>query len=175
MGTINFGTSDFITLCREPFDPYIYEDEGYTYDYEYEWETCEEILNKYYLNGYSIKVALKTGYYESFYLEIKDDGWNYYDFAQERKWALDEVRELEKCLNELVDEGGMVACCPGWCTTYADYKATKKAIREACKAIRQRIKETPTWLQYQRGYTTTPHRKGMTVKETIARTKEATA
>lgn len=44
----------------------------------------------------------------------------------------------------------MVQCSPGWCTGYNDYKGTCKAIGTAIKAMRDEVKNTPTWTQYER-------------------------
>lgn len=46
---------------------------------------------------------------------------------------------------------GLVKCSPGWCTGYADYNGTIAAIGEAIKAMRDEVKATPTWRQYNKG------------------------
>lgn len=45
----------------------------------------------------------------------------------------------------------LVKCSPGWCTSYADYNGTIAAIGEAVKAMRDKVKATPTWRQYNKG------------------------
>ena len=43
----------------------------------------------------------------------------------------------------------LVVCYPGWCTGYEDYKGTCKVIVAAIKGMRDEVKITPTWTQYE--------------------------
>lgn len=174
MGTINYFTSDYITLGAKLYDTddYIKDNDFMNFireewnidtdnenevlkavneqinmDYEADWENAESILNEY--SFYYFNVVLKPGYYEGFTLDIENNfgiainGW------EDRREAQKEITQLKNCLLELAGVG-LVACSPGWCTSYKDYNETIKAIKEAIKEIREEYKTIPTWRQYQK-------------------------
>lgn len=173
MGTINFKTGDFITLCRDPFDPYKYDEYEYTTNYEADLEIVKEILDKYYIYpDYDLEVKFEYGYYEDYEVMVNTLGWIYYDHCIERKWANKQVKDIEACLHDLIDHG-MVVCKPGWCTTYMDTKESHKAVKAACKAMREHIRNTPTWYQYEHNIPL--HRATTTNISTMATTKEGIA
>lgn len=152
MGAINFKTGDFLTLSIVLED--IIDEETGEVDYESMALIEEDLYNqaKDIINGsdsgwFSTKVNITPGYYEGFAVTVDDDGWFYYDDAEERKNALKEVKDIEKMLMELC-EMGMVVTYPGWCTEYGSYEDTKAAIKAACKKIKDTIRNTPTWYQY---------------------------
>ena len=174
MGSINYFTSDYITLCVKPYDTDDYikdndfmdfireewnintEDENevlkaaneqISADYEADRENAESILNGY--NFYYFHVVLKPGYYEGFTLDIENNFGVAIDGWEDRREAQKEITQLKNCLLELAGVG-LVACSPGWCTGYKDYNETIKAIKEAIKEIREEYKTIPTWRQYQK-------------------------
>ena len=171
MGTINYGTSDYITLGIEPLDAWTVE-----HDSEFMEEiraevaeyggTVEDAINDY-INGcaeddyiniqtelnkhsfYYFHVAIKNGYYDGFYLDIESNFGIAYDSWQDKREAQKEITELKQFL---ITCAGMGLCevWPGWCTKYHDYNHTINAINEAIKAMREDVKSTPTWAQYER-------------------------
>ena len=174
MGSINYFTSDYITLGVKPYDTNDYikdndfmdfireewnvntEDENevlkavneqININYEADSENAKSILNKY--NFYYFHVVLKPGYYEGFALDIENIFGIAIDGWEDRREAQKEITQLKNCLLELAGVG-FVACYPGWCTGYKDYNETIKAIKEAIKEIREEYKTIPTWRQYQK-------------------------
>ena len=169
MGTINYRTSDYITLGVKPMDvddfkadkPEIIQemlDNGYYnitdeeyWDYVRDiiWEYYEDdyinaasILDKYTFNWFTVKI--ESGYYEGFSIDIEyeEDGGCFSDY-EEKQEAQKEVTRVKECLLELAGIG-LKACYPFWCTRYEDYKGTLAAINEAVKEMRADVKNTHT-------------------------------
>lgn len=171
MGAINYFTSDYITMGVKPYDAYDFENDPdfmemvQEYMKEYggtleSWiddyiKTCYDadndnvtaILEKY--SFYYFHVTIKPGYYEGFTLDIENNFSVAFDGWEDKRAAQREITSLKKCLLECAGVG-MVQCSPGWCTGYNDYKGTCKAIGAAIKAMRDDVKNTPTWTQYER-------------------------
>ena len=166
MGAINYYTSDYITLGLRPYD---------TSDLENDSELMEELQNEYggtlenalqdYISGcyeddrsnietelakhsfYYYHVAIKPGYYEGFTLNIENNFLVCFDGWEDKNDAQKEITELKQFLIDCAGLG-LVRCSPGWCTGYSDYKSTIAAIKEAIKAMREEVKQTPTSRQY---------------------------
>lgn len=169
MGTINYFTSDYITLGIKPYevedylnDPdfmtflmeecnvntdnrdevleYIYDEIQRDYDDDYanvQYELENHIFT--YFN-----VVLKPGYYEGFSIDIEHNfGYCYEDYSEKLE-AQKEITEIKEFLMNCAGYG-MVACSPGWCTGYSDYKSTVKAIKAAIAAMRDEVRSTPTY------------------------------
>ena len=141
MGTINYGTSDYITIgydCgnidyNEPFYYELIQDD---------FEQVKYTLKQY--NFYYFNVTLKPGYYEGFYINIEHNFNFCYDNYLEKRDALKEITQIKKFLLSCLDFG----CCavyPGWCMGYADYKTTLKDIDAAIYNMREEVRKTPTW------------------------------
>lgn len=172
MGAVNYFTSDYITMGLRPYDTSDFENDrdfmeelqqevdeyGGTlenaladyiescYESDYENIKCElEKRNFYYYN-----VTIKPGYYEGFTLDIENNFPVALDSWEDRKAANKEITEIKQFLIDCAGLG-LVACFPGWCTGYKDYKGTLNAIREAVKEMRNELKTLPTWAQYNRG------------------------
>lgn len=169
MGTINFKTSDFITLAIKPYqadeiakdaDFLQYAREEYpetdpetvaewnieTY-YEADQENFNSIAAKY--DFYYFHIRLRPGYYESFYIDIESNYPVFFDDYTEKREALKEVTEIKQFLTECAGVG-FTACSPGWITSYKDHAATLEAIKAAAEEMRDSIRATPTWRQYNR-------------------------
>lgn len=156
MGTINYNTSDYITMGIKPLDRSDFSEEileEYEQDgrdiYEYisdlheaNYINTKAIIDKYSFAFYDVK--LEYGYYEGYYLMISNNCGGYYDDYHDKKAAQKEITLIKKLLLELADNG-LVACYPFWCTRYEDWDGTIKAIREAIKEMRSEAKSTPTW------------------------------
>lgn len=170
MGTINYGTSNYVTLGVKPLDPYDLERdadfieelrEGYNLtededtadainDYisiveEDDRENLKSILNKY--SFYYFHIAIKSGYYEGYYLDIESNFSVYLEDYAEKLEAQKEITAIKAFLIECAGIG-LVSVWPGWCTTYHDYKTTLKHINKAVKEMREEVRNTPTWRRY---------------------------
>ena len=172
MGTINYFTSDYITMGIKP-----YEVDDFLKDADFmaempkitkqfnvtPTEQAELLISEYYeddlaniqyeLNNHSFHyyhIVIKPGNYEGFTLGIENNYPVAYDDYMDRKEANKEITEIKQFLIDCAGLG-LVACSPGWCTGYSDYKGTLKAIKEAIKEMRMEVKTIPTWRQYERG------------------------
>lgn len=172
MGTINYCTSDYITLGLIPYyadeiesDQYFMEElqnevdeyggtledalESYIAScYESDYANIEYELNKHCF--YYYHVTIKPGYYEGFTLDIENNFKCAFDSYEDRREANKEITEIKRFLIACAGMG-LVKCSPGWCTSYSDYNSTLKAINEAVKEMRNEVATTPTWRQYERG------------------------
>lgn len=172
MGTINYRTSDYITMAIKPYNPLDFDEEEikddycavnevdeadfdvqeYIYDlihsyYEDDLANAEEVLSRYCFAYYHVKI--EYGYYEGFSLDIENNYGYCYDSWEDRRYANKEITELKKMLIELANIG-MVACYPFWIMRYEDHKGTLKCINEAIKEMRAEVKRIPTWGQLER-------------------------
>jgi hypothetical protein len=158
MGTVNYKTSDYITLGMKPYDiddflndtDFVedFEENGYGTLEEYAYET----INAYYEDDYEnvkselekhffiyFNVSIEYGYYEGFSLNIVLNPsaiWCNEDKADANK----EVPEIAAFLKECAGYG-MVACYPFWCTGYEDYKQTLGSIEAAIIEMYHDIEE----------------------------------
>ena len=142
MGTINYKTSDFITI-------------GYNCDYiDYDDEFYSDLIQEYFdqaatararYDFYYFHVSIEPGYYEGFYIDIQHNFTYCYDNYAEKRAALREITQIRKFLYECVSDFECCAVSPGWCTSYYDYTSTLKKIDEASQEMREAVKNTPTW------------------------------
>lgn len=168
MGTINYGSSDIITLGVKPFELDDYLKNPYFVEWAQEWaqngdfeelayeqmerdysfiaEIIQDIIDDYFNLEY-FKLSIDPGYYEGFTLKIASDIPYYFDDYNERKDALKEVTQLKRCLLRCANSG-LIECFPGWCTGYHDKKETVKSIRNATKQLREEVSNTLTERQY---------------------------
>ena len=172
MGAINYYTSDYITLGLRPYDkselandPEFMEElqrevneyggtvetalDSYINEcYSCDYANIKTELDKHYFYYYHI--TIKPGYYEGFTLDIQNNFPVALDSWEDRRDANKEITEIKKFLIDCAGLG-LVACRPGWCTSYSDYNGTIQAIQAAIKAMRDELKIIPTWAQYTRG------------------------
>lgn len=171
MGAVNYFTSDYITMGIVPYDAADFENDpdfmrevraqideyGGTVEdcisdmiesyYEDDEANISAILDKYIFVYFH--VTIRPGYYEGFTLDIENNYPVAYDTWQDKRAAQREITQLKKCLLECAG-CGMVECFPGWCTGYNDYKSTCNAIFRVVRDLRDEVRRTPTWLQYNR-------------------------
>ena len=171
MGTINYRTSEFITIGVQPYDysdfendsdfmeyereqiaeyggtieEYIYSE--IEYNYEADRANVETILAKY--DFHYFHVVIESGYYEGFYIDIENNYPICYDSAYDRREALKELTQLKRCLLECVDVG-MCQVFPGWCTKYQSRPDSIKGIKDAIRQAKATVRATPTWTYCQR-------------------------
>lgn len=163
MGTINYITSDYITMGLEPVSAWDLErDTDFMQEIRAEVEqyggTVDEAIYNYIadceeddmtnieteLDKHSFdyfRVGIEPGYYAGFSLDISA--------VYDPEWLDDdEIAEVEREIDSLGDflracAGlGLVACYPGWCTSYSDYKGTLRAIDGAVQAMRDELQNS---------------------------------
>lgn len=144
MGTINYFTSDYITLgvnCDSFTD-----DDFYFLDEDF--DSIAGILRNEFF--YYFNVRLKPGYYEGFSIDIEFnfkyclDGW------EDRKEAQKEITRIKQFLLACINDFGLCAVSPGWCTKYYNYSETIEKLNEAIKEMRDTVNSAPTWSQVRR-------------------------
>ncbi len=165
MGAINYKSNDIITLGynipkKEKEAAEIAEEEAKNYgnnveeievyydEESYDYEEVKNILKKYNFN--ILKIALESGYYQGFYINLNFD-LRYFDNTEEKKEALKETTKLKKLLLELL-QINMVSYSPGWLTSYSTEEETKEEIKEAIKNLKEEIKSTLTEKRYFKKY-----------------------
>ena len=156
MGTINYYTSNYITLALQTWED-IYTLVNGECEKDIRDLTPEEIedyyneveaaLNKY--DFYYFHVVIKPGYYEGFSIFIENNFPVCFDWSEDKRGAQKEITQIKKFLLECVDIG-LVKCSPGWCTGYSNGHDTVKAIKEAIKEMREDVRQTPTEYTYYR-------------------------
>lgn len=174
MGTINYKTSDYITMGINPYgiddfksdDAFMKELKNEMEEYgsitgnidDYIQEYINSLYEDDYINAqheiekhnfYFYHVKLEYGYYEGLYIMIENNFGIAYNDYQEKRDAQKEITELCNMLQEIAGYG-FVACFPGWSTGYKDYNGTLEEIKKAKKEMRQEARQTPTWLWYER-------------------------
>ena len=176
MGTINYRTSDYITMGLNPCQGYDLENDPnfieelkeYARDNNIDFdsmditEECQDyahmvneddyyniksILDKY--SFYYYHITINSGYYEGFYLDIENNYGICYDSYEDKKDVQKEITQIKTMLTEMAG-CGLVQVYPGWCTGYEDYKGTIKGIKAAIKEMREEVRAIPTWTTYER-------------------------
>ena len=97
-----------------------------------------------------VEVRIMPGCYSGFSVEVNLCDWNYFDDYNEKTMAIDDVKDIQKLLNELVDDYGLVVVSPGWCSTWSNYEEIKKAIKRAMAELRRQIKAIPCYSRYRK-------------------------
>jgi len=166
MGTINYYTSDYITIGLEPYYAYdLKNDQCFMEELQEEIDeyggTIEEAIENYIQQCYSedeyniqnildkydfhyFHVVIKPGYYEGFSINIENNYGLCYDSWQDKREALKEATQIKKFLLECIDNG-LCQVFPGWCTSYKDRETSIAAVQRAIKAMKEEIKSIPTW------------------------------
>ena len=144
MGTINYKTSDYITLAINTAN---YFDNYYDDLLELDYTEAAGLLDQY--DFYYYHVTIEPGYYEGFSLNIEANFPVFFDDHAEKLEAQKEITEIKNLLYDLV-KIGLVACFPGWCTGYKTHDETKAEIKKAIKEMREEVKTTPTYYQLKR-------------------------
>ena len=169
MGTINYKTSDYITMGSRiqnysdfENDSYFLEEmkeeidrcglENVIYSEIEENYDCDRLNVETYLNQHNFvfyHVTIEPGYYEGFSINIENNFPVAYKDREEKRQAHKEITELKQFLLDCAG-AGIAVVYPGWCTTELNYNDSVKAIKAAIKEIREESKAIPTWLWYER-------------------------
>ncbi|MBR4123761.1 MAG: hypothetical protein IKT93_05025 [Clostridia bacterium] len=142
MGTINYFTSDYITLGYNT-NNINYDDEFYSDDINFEFDEIAAILRNEFF--YYFHITLKPGYYEGFSIDIENNFKYCFDNYGEKLQALKEVTRIKNFMLYIIDNFNVSVVFPGWCTGYGDYKETTQKINAAIKEMKSEIKTTPTY------------------------------
>lgn len=147
MGTINYKTSDFITIgynCN-----YIdYDDNFHDIISDY-YEQIKYLLEKEYF--YYYHVTLEPGYYEGFSIDIEFNFKICFDDYIDKQNAQKEITRIKVFLTRCIEEFECCVVFPGWCTTYLNYENSISKLNDAIKEMRQIAKDTPTYYTYNKG------------------------
>jgi hypothetical protein len=147
MGTINYFTSDYITLGYLDYSQQNFDDE-YTPDDYYIYQDDDYTQIKIYLENqhfYYFNITLKFGYYDGFTIDIENNFKYCFDNYNEKLQALKEITHIKKFLIYIVNNFNINVVYPGWCTSYGDYKKTISEINAATKEMKTEVKNTPTY------------------------------
>lgn len=163
MGSINYHTSEYITLAVKPLeidevlqDPYFVEwaesvemsftgsntlealavDRIYN-DYQDIYNTAKNIIDNYDFEWYELHVL--PGYEEGYSINIECCLPGHFDTYQHKKEAQKEVTQVKECLIRLVKECGFRECFPSWSTSYSDVKGTIKALMRLLSLCAKRL------------------------------------
>ena len=134
MGTINYKTSDYITLGFNCDNFYTNDSDSY-YECDMLYEEAESMLDECEFEYFTL--GLEKGYYEGFSVVIENNETVF--CYNDKKKAQKEITAIKELLTRLSDCLGLVSCRPGWCTGYETVSETIKSIREAVKVMRNDI------------------------------------
>lgn len=144
MGTINYYTSDYITIGYNLKDvDFSLDDFSFDNLIQDDFDNVQAILKDY--DFYYFHVTIKPGYYEGFSIDIEFNFNWCFDCWQDRAAAQKEITRLKAFLIECIKKFNCCAVAPGWCTCYYDYKTTLKKLNDAIKEMRAAVSNTPTF------------------------------
>lgn len=164
MGSVNYFTSEYITLAIKPYDTddFLSDTDFITYCrecnispddlpdyindtindyYDADAENARAILAIFDFNFFTVSIV--PGYYEGLSVKIETN-YSFYDDYAEKRDALKETTQLKECLHKL-NGVGFHACAPFWVTAYYDYADTEKMIIQAIDEMRTDIKNADTY------------------------------
>lgn len=133
MGTINYKTSDYITLAVN--SDHIEENEC-----DLLWGRVNNIFDGACFENY--KITIDPGYYEGFSIYIENYLPVYFYSWEEKKEAYREITTLAKCLLKCID-CGLVQCWPSWCMAYASKEYSYKGLLSAVKKMKKDVVKIP--------------------------------
>lgn len=147
MGTINYKTSDYITIgynCNN-ID---YSDDYYNDDIQMYFDYIAANLEQEHFYYYHVK--LEPGYYEGFSIDIEFNFAICFDNYEDKQLAQKEITRIKTFLTRCINEFECCAVHPGWCTGYSDYKNSLIELNAAITQMRIAARQTPTYSTYIR-------------------------
>ena len=141
MGAINYGSNDYFNIGMDLSPDY--DEFDHECEFNYQIEETQRTLDKYNFEYFTIKI--EYGYYQGFYIDI-DFNYCYVDYW-EKPLILKECTQLKKLLLEL-SYNGLVKYSAGWCIGYYSEQETNKAIKEAIKEIKEKMRKFPVYKTY---------------------------
>ena len=148
MGAINYGSSDIVNIGLN-IDSCFYDNadaEDRENELEFMRDYIQETLDEFYFDF--VKIEISSGYYEGFYINIEDPGFNYFDNYIEKQEYIKELSQVHRMLKECINKG-LVEYSPGWCTGYSTEKESYIDLAAAIKTAKQAARTTPTYKNYQ--------------------------
>ena len=150
MGTINYGSNEYINIGANPNNYWIEDENGdnifLDFEMDDDYQNIKSLLDNY--NFYYFNVTIEPGYYEGFYIDINFD-YLWVD-AYEKPEILKELTQLKKFLLKCAGYG-LLEYYPGWCMGYSDYKNTIESIKNMIRDTKQNILKYPTYKTYKKG------------------------
>lgn len=161
MGTINYLTSDIITLVYDghfadiDFIKDVLTDYGEEYPRdEVDQYQIDEYLDECIQDRFNViesrlndvetfeffKIKVDYGYYEGVQVVIEDLTKYGFEDSQERRDALKEASRLKNLLHIITRRDRFYACSPSWCIGYFDENQTHARIDTAIKELKSRIR-----------------------------------
>lgn len=135
MGAINFGTLTNKNRLAIVNEPETQEEQEEQYFYNYELEETQEELNKH--NFYYFNLSIEYGYYEGFYLKLKEENTKYiYNNTQEKQEVLKELTAIKNILIKFVKNGLLWGCYPSWIYNRLETAETIKQIKSIIKELK---------------------------------------
>lgn len=126
-----------------------YDEMSYDVENDY-FKWCNNSIEQLKMFTDLVEVRIVPGYYSGFSVEVNLCNWNYFDDYNEKAIAIDDVKDVQKLLDKLVDNYGLSVVSPGWCSTWSNYEETKKAIKKAMAELRRKIKAIPCYSRYRK-------------------------
>lgn len=159
MGTINYKTSEFLTVGLMPFDfdeekaaliemgeedtPEPTDSEVFDYIFDIEAEERAEVEYHFKDLSFSIfDVKIEPGYYEGFSIDVRLD-YLYFDDNEEKEAAIKEAGMIRDLWLYAVNNTNCFEVWPGWVTTYKEYDETLESIEKAYKAMLEAVEKIP--------------------------------
>jgi hypothetical protein len=121
------------------------------FDWEYDCASeCKSAIDRLILSTDWIGVRVEPGYYSGFSVVVNIEPREYFDDYNEKEMAMDDVKDVQKLLEKLLDNYGVNVVYPGWVETWLNYEESKKAIKKAMAELRRQIKAIPCWSRYRK-------------------------
>ena len=141
MGAINYGTSTYLCSLGYNLNNDVADEEEAQNDQLWTFDEVQDYIDELSLCYYDIE--LKPGYYEGFYLDIRDINGDYYSDYDCKQERVKELHKIGRALIDLVNKFGLVSYAPGWCTGYSTTDSTIRYIKNAVKKEITEIYNTP--------------------------------
>lgn len=143
MGAVNFGrliNKNNLALVNNPESQ---EEQEEQYFFNYELEEVEEELKNH--EFYYFNLVIEFGYYEGFYLRLKEDNTKLiYENTQEKKEVLKELTKIKNILIHFVNDGLLWGCHSSWLYNRLATSQTIKEIKELIKQLKEEVKSSYT-------------------------------
>ena len=140
MGAINYGTSTYLCSLGYNLNNDVADYEEAQNDQFWTAEEVKDYIDELSLCYYNIDI--KPGYYEGFYLDIRDINGDYHA-DEDKQERVEELHKIGRALIYLTNHFNLVNYAPGWCTGYATTDSTIRYIKQAVKREITEIYNTP--------------------------------
>lgn len=164
MGAINYGSNNILLNLgvETNYYPDKEEIEAYRKDFD-ENDLSDEEIENFFMDDYYLwlemefkdieksipdnlefyEITLESGYYEGYYLKIKDV-YSWLDCWEEKALMNKELTRIKKFLLNCILNHGFVVYRAGWCTAYESQSKSIELLNKAISQERDRIKRLYT-------------------------------